>query len=277
VALPRRTGRSRLTLALLVLTSIAILTLDFRHASFIESARRGTATILSPLRGVTSAAASPFSNGWHGITHYGDVKSENDRLRAQITQLESQKASNADAVNELAQLQHQLNIPWVGDIPKVQAQVVSADVSNFSHSVDINKGSSSGIKVGMPVVSGDGLVGRITQVTSSRSTIQLITDPDFRVGVRLQPDQVLGTARGNGKGAPLVVDTGLDANTTLATGGLVVTSGTDRSAFPASIPVGKVTSTEKASGGLTLNLIVTPMADTQRLNYLTVLLRPDPG
>jgi rod shape-determining protein MreC len=277
VALPRRTGRSRLTLALLILTSIGLLTLDFRHASFIQSARDAAATVLSPLRGVANTVSSPFSNGFHGITHYGDVKSENDRLRARIAELEGKHVTDANAAKELADLLRQLDLPWVGDIPKVPARVISADISNFSHSIDIDKGSKAGIQVGMPVVSGSGLVGRIAQVTSERSTIQLVTDPDFRVGVRVLPDNVLGTARGNGKGAPLVVDTGLDASQKVRSGLQVVTSGADRSAYPASIPVGTVRRTEKADGDLTLNLLVTPMADTQRLSYVSVLLRPDPG
>jgi rod shape-determining protein MreC len=277
VALPRRTGRSRLTLALLILTSIGLLTLDFRNAAFIQSARDGAATVLSPLRGVANTVSSPFSNGFHGITHYGDVKSENDRLRARIADLQGQKVTDANAAKELADLLKQLDIPWAGDLPKVAARVVAADISNFSHSIDIDKGSKAGIQVGMPVVSGAGLVGRISQVTSDRSTIQLITDPDFRVGVRVLPDNVLGTARGNGKGSPLVVDTGLDASQKVDAGLQVVTSGADRSAYPASIPVGRVQKTEKADGDLTLNLVVTPMADTQRLSYVSVLLRPDPG
>jgi rod shape-determining protein MreC len=277
VALPRRTGRSRLTLALLILTSIGLLTLDFRHAAFIESARNAAATVLSPLRGVANAASSPFSNGFHGITHYGDVKTENDKLRARIADLEGEKVTKANASQELADLLKQLDLPWAGGIPRVAARIVSADISNFSHSVDIDKGSKAGIQVGMPVVSGAGLVGRISQVTTDRSTIQLLTDPDFRVGVRVLPDNVLGTARGNGKGSPLVVDTGLDASQKVKSGLQVVTSGADRSAYPASIPVGTVRRTEKADGDLTLDLLVTPMADTQRLSYVSVLLRPDPG
>jgi rod shape-determining protein MreC len=277
VALPRRTGRSRLTLALLILTSIGLLTLDFRHAAFIESARRAAATVLSPLRGVANAGATPFSNGFHGITHYGDVKSENERLLARIAELKGRVVTNRNAAKELADLQHQLDIPWAGDLPRLAARVVSADISNFSHSIDIDKGSKDGIQVGMPVVSGAGLVGRISQVTSNRSTIQLITDPDFRVGVRVLPDNVLGTARGNGKGAALTVDTGLAATTVVKKGLDVVTSGADRSAYPASIPVGTVERTEKADGDLTLNLVVKPLADTQRLSFVSVLLRPDPG
>ena len=277
MALPRRTGRSRLTLALLILTSIAILTLDFRNASIVESARRVAGTVFSPLRGVADAATSPFSNGWNGITRYGDVKSENERLRAQIEEIKGQKVLGADAIEELDNLLAEVQIPWVADIPRTVARVVAGPVSNFSHSVEIDKGTKDGIKAGMPVVNGAGLVGRVQLVTANHATVQLLTDPDFRVGVRLLPDGVLGTARGTGRGDPLVVDTGLDAQTILPPGGSLTTSGADRSAFPSSIPIGTVRGTEKAGGGLTLNLNVEPFVDPDRLSFVTVLLWEDQG
>lgn len=276
MALPRRTGRSRLTLALLILTSIAVLTLDFRDAGIVKSARSAMATVLSPLSGVADAASSPFRNGWSGITRYGDVKDENDRLRAEIADLKGKQVEGADAVQQLAALMHEQQIPWIGDIQRTTARVVAGPTSNFSHSVEIDKGTDAGIKVGMPVVSGDGLVGRVQQVNGSHTIVQLLTDPDFRVGVKLldggDASGVLGTARGRGEGDPLVVDTGLDAERKLDPGGQLTTSGADRSAFPASIPVGTVRGTDPAGGGLTLNLQVEPFVDTQRLTFVTVLL-----
>jgi rod shape-determining protein MreC len=272
VALPRRTGRSRLTLALLILTSIAVLTLDFRGSGIVRGARGAVATVLSPLQGVGRTATSPFRNGWNGMTHYGDVKSENDRLRARIAELEGTATEGQVAAQEYEDLLKETQIQWIGEIPHVAARVVAGPTSNFSHSIEIDKGSKAGIKAGMPVVSGAGLVGRVQQVTSSHAVIQLLTDPDFRVGVKHLPDGVLGTARGAGEGDPLVVDTGIDAETKLELGGEVTTSGADRSAFPAAIPVGTVRGTEKAGGGLTLDLDVEPAVDTQRLSFVTVLI-----
>jgi rod shape-determining protein MreC len=155
---------------------------------------------------------------------------------------------------------------------------VAGEPSNFSHTIDISKGRSDGIRVGMPVVNGAGLIGKVVLVTPHRSTVQLVTDPDFAVGIRLLPSQVSGTARGQGKGEHLIADTNLEADTTdlPKAGTAAVTSGVDRSAFPASIPVGKVTEVRKASDGLTLDLVIRPMADTQQLSFATVLLWEPP-
>jgi rod shape-determining protein MreC len=126
------------------------------------------------------------------------------------------------------------------------------------------------------VVNGAGLVGKLVLVAPNRSTIQLITDPDFAVGVRLVPDGAPGTARGRGAGEDLIVDTGLEADAEIDEGTSLTTSGADRSAFPGFIPIGTVRSTRKGSGGLTLDLIVEPLADTEKLAFVTVMLWTGP-
>lgn len=280
MALSRRTGgRSRLTIALLVFTSLALLTLDFRDAAMVQSARRTAGTVFSPLRGVAETASEPFTNAWHGITGYGDVKSENDELRRQIAELEGRAVLEEDAVQQLAELLDQQDLEWVESIDTTAARVVSGNPSNFSHTLDISKGGDDGVKVGMPVVNGAGLVGKVVQVQAGRSTVQLITDPDFAVGIRVLPTDVPGTARGQGRGEDLIVDTNLEAGTAEVpkAGSSLTTSGIDRAAFPASIPVGRVKAVQPAGGGLSLNLVVRPMADTQQLAFVTVLLWEPPA
>ena len=276
MALSRRSGgRSRLTIALLVLTSLALLTLDFRDAAIVQSARRTAGNVFSPLRGAAETVSEPFSNAWNGITDYGDLQSENEELRRQIEELEGRPVLEEDAAQQLAELLEQQDLEWVGAIPTTATRVLSGSPSNFSHTVDITKGSNDGIKVGMPVVNGAGLVGRVVLVTNDRSTVQLITDPDFAVGVRLlvvpghrdrpRPGQRRGPHRRHATSNPTPTISPSRAPR-------VTTSGIDRAAFPASIPVGKVRSINESSGGLTIDLVIRPMADTENLAFLTVLL-----
>jgi rod shape-determining protein MreC len=280
VAISRRTGgRSRLTIALLVLTSIALLTLDFRDAEVVQSARRMAGTVFSPLRGAAETVASPFSNAWHGVTDYGDIKAENEDLREQLEAVQGGEVLEEDASSQLAEILEQQNLEWVGAIETTTARVLSSDPSNFSDTVDISKGSDDGLKVDMPVVNGAGLVGRIVLVTPSRSTVQLVTDPDFLVGVRLLgSDLATGTAHGQGQGEDLLVDTRLEPeiDDPPKPGTALTTSGAQLSAFPDSIPVGKVRTVREAGGGLTLELVVRPMADTERMQFVTVLLWEPP-
>ena len=152
---------------------------------------------------------------------------------------------------------------------------LSSDPSNFSHTIDIDKGSDDGIKVGMPVVNGAGLVGRIVQVTPDRSTVQLITDPDFRVGVRLLgSDLATGTAHGRGQGDDLLVDTASSPTSTTRPSPAPRSPRAARSSAPSRTRSRSARSARcaRAGGGLTLELVVRPMADTERMQFVTVLL-----
>ncbi len=272
MALSRRTGRSRLTIALLVITSITVLTLDFRDSAVVSGAREVAATVFSPLRGVAETVTDPFANAWNGVTGYEDLERENEELRALIDEMRGERVRDEDAAEQLEVLLEQLEIEWVGDIPTATARVISGPGSNFSRAIEIDKGSDHGLKEGMPVVTGAGLLGKLVQVTGQRSHVMLITDPDFAVGVRLVESGVTGTAEGTGEGDPLIVDTGLEAGTEVDEGAALTTSGSDRSAFPGFIPVGTVVGSQPGSGGLTVDLVVEPLADTSRLAFVTVLL-----
>jgi rod shape-determining protein MreC len=268
---PRR-GPRKLTIAVLVLLSLTVLTLDFRGVGAIDATRSAAATVFGPLRSGADWIATPFRNTWDGVFNYDDVRKENEELRARVEELEGQQVSDADAAAQFPDLLELLDIPWVGNINTATARVVSRPASNFSFVIDLDKGSEAGIKEGMPVVTGSGLVGRITLVTPGRSQVQLISDPDFRVGVRVVATQELGTARGRGSGRSLLVDTSIDPKVGIEPGAQLTTSGTDRSAFPQSIPVGEVTGTRDASGGLVLDLFADPYADLDTLTYVNVLL-----
>jgi len=262
---------SRTRLAVLVAASVTLVVVGLRDMPVVRDVREGAASITDPVEGAVDTVTSPVRNAWHGITDYEDLREENARLRADAEEAEAAEVTASDAERQLADLSLVLDLPYASDLPEVVARVVSGPRSNFSHAVEIDKGSDAGIAVGMPVATGAGLAGRVTQVTASSATVDLITDPEFRVGVRLATTGDLGTARGQGRGDPLAVDSSISPRAQIAEGTGVVTSGVDRSAFPPGIPVGAVASTRQGSGGLALELVVDPLVDFDRLSYLTVL------
>lgn len=272
---PRR-GRSRFTIVVLVLFSITVLTLDFRDVGVVQDARHAVGSALSPVQGAADFVATPFQNAWNGITRYGDVADENEALQARVDELEGQIAQDEDASAQLEALLDQVDIPWVGSISTATARVIQQPASAFSHIVVIDKGSSVGIREGMPVVTGAGLVGQVVDVSSNRSSVQLVTDPEFRVGVRLATSQRFGTAKGQGDARDLRIDTGIEPDeddADIPEREILTTSGIDdRSSFPAAIPVGRVTRTQEANGGLTLEIFAEPMADLDELSFVNVLL-----
>jgi rod shape-determining protein MreC len=270
MALSPPTG-SRTRMTVLVLASVTLVVVGLRDVPVVRDLREGAATVLNPVESAISTVTSPVRNAWHGITDYDEVRAENDRLRAELAESEAAAIGQSDAENRLADLSASLDLPFAGDVPTVTARVVSGPRSNFSYALEIDKGTDDGLAVGMPVVTGGGLVGRISQATAGTARVELLTDPEFRVGVRLATTGALGTAQGQGRDEPLTVDSSIAPGTEVEAGTGVVTSGVDRSAFPPGIPVGTVDSVREGSGSLALELVVEPLVGTDEFSYVTVL------
>lgn len=276
MALSRRSGRSRFTLALLILTSITVLTLDFRGSSAIKSLRRAASTVFSPVRDRADGVFAPVGDAWNGLFHYDKVRKENDQLRAQIEDLQGQLAQGTDARQQYERLAQAEAITQFTDLPSVTAQVIAGPLTNFEHTIEIDRGTSHGIQVGMPVAVGAGLVGRISEVQNDRSVIKLLTDPDIVVGVRLASSGETGLLHGQGDGRDLAIDAGIDPKSQVPPNEVVVTSGEDRATFPGGIPVGTVTRSELSAAQLTQILTVTPLVDLARLTFVKVLVWTPP-
>ena len=273
MAVYRRSARSRFTLLLLALTSITLLTLDYRGAGsgVIDAVKNGARDAFAPVQDVSDAIFSPVGSFVGGILHYGDLKAENERLREENENLRGTVLRADDATRENEALLDQLDLDFVGDIPREDARVVSFSPSNFELSVEIDKGANDGVAKGMPVVTGTGLVGRIQNVSRHRSTVQLLADDEFAVGIRVVPQGDTGVANGQGVNRPMTVDL-LDPKTALEKGQVMVTSGLQQSQFPPGIPVGTIASASAAPNALQQDVTIEPVVDLGRLAFVTVLL-----
>lgn len=272
MAVYRRSARPRYTLLLLVLTSVTLLTLDYRGraSGALEALKDGARDAFAHVETATEGVFSPVGNVVGGIVHYDDVQAENRRLRLENERLRGTALQARDAERERRALLDQLNLDFVGDVPRVDARVVSTSPSNFDLTVEIDKGTGSGVVVGMPVVTGAGLVGRVIDTSRLRSTVLLLTDKESQVGVRLTGSGDVGVARGGGFRAPLTVDL-VELPTPVAPGEVVVTSGLQQSVFPPGVPVGRVVSAEVDGNALQKDVVLEPIVDLRRLSFVTVL------
>ena len=269
-----RTGRSRVTLIFLLLSSATLLTLDARDFEPLQRTEETLTDLISPLRSGTDRLFDPVGDAWTGVTGYDELEAENRRLRDELQELEAQQILDTDAAILLESLLNQLGLPYVQDIPNIVAQVVTANVGNFDrYSVQINRGSQDGIRNGMPVVTRGGLIGRIDgDPGRGHARVALITDPGFEIGVLVVGTDDVALASGSGHDEPLVVGKGLEIDTEVAVGQEVVTSGVDRSRYPPGIPIGTVTDIDFDEARLLQILTVEPSANTDNLSFVTVLL-----
>ncbi len=195
-------------------------------------------------------------------TRIGELEGENAQLRDQIISLEEQ-AAEAEVLGAL--LNYARTRP---ESRYLSTNVIGLDPSPFVRSVNIGAGSDRGVLHGMPVVTDDGLVGRITEVTASTSRVQLITDPALAVNVQLQGSRVDGllAAQPNGE---LWVEL-IDQNATVEPGELVLTSGLG-GAFPADIPVGHVISVRRRDFELFQRAVIQPTVNFDDLEIILLI------
>jgi rod shape-determining protein MreC len=178
-------GRRRVIVALL-LTLILLLTLDLRGNAVLDRARDGFASVMSPVESATDVVTTPLGRAWNGVANYDDLERENQALQDDFDRLIGTQASYRLAVEEAAELKALLSLQSLAGIPTEVAKVVGASSNNLDQVIEIDKGSLSGFKVGMPVVNQAGLIGKITEVTLSTAKVMLITDSRYVVPVRVQ-------------------------------------------------------------------------------------------
>ncbi len=177
-------GRKRVILALLLTTAL-LLTLDMRGNPAIDAAREGFEQVMRPVETATNVVTNPIERIWHGISNYDDLERENIALQEQVDRLIGTQAAAEAAVIEGKELQALYSLPSLSGIDTEVARVVGRAVSNLDQVIEINKGSSSGIDVGMAVVNQAGLVGKVTQVTRTTARVMLVTDSRYTVAVKV--------------------------------------------------------------------------------------------
>lgn len=217
----------RRAIILLVLTSIILITLDLQNSSATSGLRSVFGVIFRPVESTTRVVTRPISNAWFGIFNYNDVLDENERLREKVAQQEGATVAAAASVRLAQELLALNGLPTLAGINAVTAQVIGDSPTNFSQTIEINQGSESGIRVGMPVLNAAGLVGKITKVYGDRSVVMLITDPDFALSIKVvnSPRQTTTTTIAKSNAAvpspvvPIEPDASLegDASTTTTT------------------------------------------------------------
>jgi cell shape-determining protein MreC len=184
VALPTP-GPSRRTIAVLVLLSATLITLDLRGNAIIDSGRATVTELTAPVSGFFRFVTKPAVNAWNGMLRYDDLERENAQLRDKIEAQEG-AAIAAEAKSQLYdELRAVSGLDILSNYPYLTASVVGEPASNLQLSIEIDRGSRDGLEPGMPVVTAGGLVGRLGQVTPTHSFVRMLYDPQIGVPVKI--------------------------------------------------------------------------------------------
>ncbi len=259
-------SKTLLATALIVL-SAALFVLNL--GGYLGPARE---LIVRPLAG----AQQWVSQRYFATREFLTAPREVSALQARIEELEAQNAGLEDQIIALQEQATEAEIlRALLDFARVSpesrylaASVIGLDPSPFVRSISIGAGSDRGLTYGMPVVSEAGLVGRIVEVNATFSRVQLITDPQAAVSVRLQASRADGlvVAQTNGE---LQVEQ-ISHEVAVTQGELVLTSGLG-GVFPPDLPVGRIVSVRTRDFELFQQAVLEPAVDFEGLEIVLVI------
>ena len=279
--------RRRAVLAVLVLLSVILLTAYFGESGggVIHGIQRGAQQVLSPIEKGASTAAKPFRDLFNFVGDAFGAKGENKKLKKQLARARAELAAAQTAVRENEILRGMVNLPRRAGFPQgtnpVTARVIARSPTDWYSTIQVDKGRGDGVRNDQPVITGDGLIGRVTSVTGGTATVTLLTDGSSSVSAEVMPVGANGILR------PAVGDPGdlqldfLRKGRLIRKGLTVVTSGfrsgTLESLYPRGVPIGTVKSVSPNEIETYQRAHVQPFADFHRLDYVQILTARVPG
>jgi rod shape-determining protein MreC len=265
-------NRSRLLLVILLVTALFFITLDLRGVSLTKGSRSVTQTILSPVQRTVSSIFSPVGRFFSDVKNFGKTNGELQRELVTNKLLKSQIAEYSDTKGQLTQLKAVLDLAGRGSYKVVAARVIArGSASSFSQTITIDAGSASGVRSNMTVISQNGLVGVVKSTTGSSAIVLLLSDPSFKVGVRIARSQSVGVLSGQGSTSYSLEL--LDPAGNIKVGDTLLTNGSSENRpFVPGVPVGVVTGVDDSTASLTQTATVSAYANLNDLGVVSVVL-----
>lgn len=242
-----------IALGAVVMLAAIFLSLSPRAASQIKLAIGG---FFLPLFGLAGSGQQMAERAGNAVVPRKDLIEQNDRLRRENAELKVQLQRMGELERQNERMSRQLGFPQQVKWTMKFAHVTARDPANWWRNVWIDLGSRDGLRVDSPVLTSEGLVGRVSEVGTTRSRVVLIGDPSCRVSSLVYVPQTRETidtgviTGGSGVLDESIVELGFLARASaVKPGQLVVTSGLG-GIFPKGILVGQVIDTRPAEFGL---------------------------
>ena len=222
--------------------------------------------IVAPISHLVDGTVSAMDRLAVGLTVRSSLLRENERLRSELARLKSERIRWFDAAGQLERLESAVGYAQTGAGPVVAADVVYVDHTSWLRSLLLYVGDQN-VAPNHPVVSPQGVVGRVISVSGPYAKVQLLTDRSATVGGMIARTRRQGIARGAEEGL-LTLDF-VPLRSDVRVGDDVVTAGID-GIYPRGVPVGRVASVEDGDE-LFLRIEITPTVEFSRLDHAFVL------
>ncbi len=229
--------------------------------------------VAAPIGNVIVTPFDWIAEGWRNYIRLVDVNRENKELRDKIAQLKEVNLQYREALVSSGNLQRIVDMRSGFEVPMQPGQVVGQDLSILFRSVLLNRGQTSGILSGMPVVTGNGVVGLVTATSPHAAKVMLLQDRQSAIDGIVERSRARGIVRGHGD-EPLVFELVARGDDVRA-GDIVISSGLG-GVYPIGLRIGKIVEVSDPEEGLVQTARLAPAVDFGRLEQVFVLLRRAP-
>ena len=229
--------------------------------------------VQSPVTSVSSKATEFFQT----IVNLRSAQSENDQLKQRIQELEVEVHQKEDLADENERLRSLLTLKEQSKYKVLPARIIGRDASVWFDSSILNRGSLDGVKINMPIVTGGGLVGRVTDVSPLTAQVALITKGESGLGGvigELGNSNSLGVIRGTSK-SDLLEMRYVPGSVEVKVGDTVYTTGQE-GIFPAGLKIGEIVDVRSGSATVTHQIFIRPSAGLDSMQEVAVLLYEPP-
>ena len=261
-AMPWRQMTQRFSFVLFMLLSCGILVFGKIQPATVENIRVHAVDGLAPVLDAIQRPVTAINNLTLYVNSYFSLRSENEKLRADLAQLKEWQNAIVSMQSENRELRNLLHFKAEPGFAYISARIIADTGGPFVRSMVVTAGSVDGVREGMAVMSGDGLVGRVVEVGDWSSRVLLITDLNSRIPVTVSGTSDRAILSGDNSPTPKLLYLPQDSSTVV--GALVVTSG-HGGVFPPNLPVGIVTDLSHGAYG------IEPAADLNRINYVRLV------
>lgn len=240
-----------------IITALVLLLAVFlmvnRHEGGLQNLRKASITALSYLE-------QPLSN----FRIYRQAISTNTYLHRQniLLQDELNRLRSVEEQNRV--LRNLLNLREESSLPLIPVQVVAKDLMSINSSITVSAGTDDGVKVGMPVINSDGLIGQIIITSRKYSQVLPYSNSMFRVSAQIEENRAYGIVSWPARSGRELVLRFIPETISVEPGQKVYTSGYSNQ-YPPGIPIGEVTETESGSGIETQTIYLQAFANLSTL------------
>lgn len=258
-------------IVVIILLVVLVITAGSNNMSGTESV---LGSIFSPVQKALYSATDAIGGFFGRIFSGSDLQADNLQLEARVAELEGQLADYNEVKAENDRLKELLNFDATTKNLEIKsAHVIGKAPGHWFNMFIIDVGMADGIKVNMPVVNGDGLVGRVVKTGANYSRVLAIIDSLSGVSGIVERTRDTGTINGSntaGDEDALLTLGKLPFDADLMPGDKIITSGlTDT--FPKGIPVGEVVEVSQSNDGMRNEAIVKPWVDFNHLEEVTII------